>query len=69
MQASELLAAKEEANKAIQDRIEELKLTIEQAKAELVALGAKRVRKPKDAEKKRGRPVGSRNQTKIVPEA
>jgi len=42
MQASELLAAKEEANKAIQDRIEELKLTIEQAKAELVAVKALR---------------------------
>ena len=66
MQASELLAAKEEANKAIQDRIEELKLTIEQAKAELVALGSKRSRKPKA--KGPGRPRGSKNQPKLPPE-
>ena len=61
MNAAELLAAREQANQNIQARIEELRGIIASANEELVALGAKRVRKPKAEGKKRGRPVGSRN--------
>jgi hypothetical protein len=59
--ATELLAAREQAkqdkevaDQAIVDRIAELR-------AELEALGAKRVRKPKAEKKGPGRPRGSKN--------
>ena len=67
MNAAELLASVEAAKQAVIDRIAELRGQRTAIDEELAALGAKRVRKP--GKKGPGRPKGSRNQPKLVPEA
>jgi hypothetical protein len=61
--AKEILDASAQAEKAKQDYAVELRKTIADANAELVALGLKRVRKPREPKAKRGRPV----KVKLVP--
>jgi hypothetical protein len=68
MNAQELLSQVEAAKQAVVDRIAELRTNREAIDEELMALGAKRRRKPKSEGKKRGRPAGSKNQPKPVPE-
>ena len=68
MNAQELLAAVEQAKQIIVDRIAELRAQRAAIDEELVALGAKRLRKSKAEGKKRGRPAGSRNRKpEVVP--
>ena len=61
MTSAEILAASEQAEKAKQEYAEELRKTIADANAELVALGLKRARKPREPKARRGRPAGSKN--------